>query len=647
MRRLSARGSFRPPLLIAVILVLSAVPALAVVSDDFNSPSLNTGLWTFHDPVGNVSYYASGTNVVVDIPGGSIHDLWSTCNCGPRFVQPQSNSDFGIEVKFDTLPAEKYQMQGIIVGEDFDTYLRFDVQHDGGNASVFAAWVDGGSFSVYHSVDIGAAAAYLRVTRTGNNFLVEYSYDGVLWTPAGNVNRVINVSEVGFFFASSSSSSWGTPSFTGSIDYFFDTSAPMVPEDGGAPMAPTPPSIVTWYGDTQTFGDHGVAEPNVQILGRVSDPDGIATLSYSLNGGPSQPLSIGPSGLRLYHGGDFNAEIDRNDLNPGSNELVITAEDNLAEQSQKVVTLNRVDGVTWPNPDYIDWQVSSNPNDVGQVIDGLWRITPDGVRTGEGGIGYDRWIAIGESTWNPEYEVLVSFLVNRAVQSNAIGIVVGWEQHTGALQPPFQQNYMALGCLSGLDTSPELFLLRQGGLVEASTPWPGAQENVWYKMRIRTEDAGGGMSHVSCKMWEAAAQEPGAWDVEADFTTSPGSILLLADFADVTFGNAWISPLGPTGIAADAPPSVHLSRVLNRPNPYSARTDVDFTLARQGSVDFTVFDVAGRVVYRETLADARAGQNRMIFNGLDSRQQALASGVYFYRLESAGQMVTRKMVITR
>ena len=45
------------------------------------------------------------------------------------------------------------------------------------------------------------------------------------------------------------------------------------------------PDIDLWEGHTQYFGENGSPQPYVNILGSVSDPDGIASLVYSLNGG--------------------------------------------------------------------------------------------------------------------------------------------------------------------------------------------------------------------------------------------------------------------------------------------------------------------------------------------------------------------------
>jgi hypothetical protein len=44
---------------------------------------------------------------------------------------------------------------------------------------------------------------------------------------------------------------------------------------------------------------------------------------------------------------------------------------------------------------------------------------------------------------------------------------------------------------------------------------------------------------------------------------------------------------------------------------------------------------------------ARAGWQRVPFSGDDASGRALASGVYFYRVDADGTTATRKMVIAR
>jgi len=80
----------------------------------------------------------------------------------------------------------------------------------------------------------------------------------------------------------------------------------------------------------------------------------------------------------------------------------------------------------------------------------------------------------------------------------------------------------------------------------------------------------------------------------------------------------------------------------NAPNPFNPDTFISFTLPSDENVRITVYDITGREAAR--LVDSRmsAGTHRIVFNGED-----LASGVYFYRLESKNRVSTGKMLLLK
>ncbi|MGH9260859.1 MAG: hypothetical protein ACRD08_13345, partial [Acidimicrobiales bacterium] len=159
------------------------------------------------------------------------------------------------------------------------------------------------------------------------------------------------------------------------------------------------PTIDLWYGDVQAVGEYGRSQEWANVLGRVSDvDDAVTSLTYSLNGGPALPLTIGPgNNPRLVRFGDFNVEIDRDALVPGNNSVVIRATDQGGNQTQRTVTLVHTPSVTWPLPTSVDWAGVSTPSDVVDVVDGRWSAGSSGARTVE--TGYDRLFAVGDETW--------------------------------------------------------------------------------------------------------------------------------------------------------------------------------------------------------------------------------------------------------
>ncbi len=101
----------------------------------------------------------------------------------------------------------------------------------------------------------------------------------------------------------------------------------------------------------------------------------------------------------------------------------------------------------------------------------------------------------------------------------------------------------------------------------------------------------------------------------------------------------------PTAVSGPArSPSLVVSDVY--PNPFAGSASMDLALATSSSVRVEVFDVAGRSVRVLEFA-GETGSRRVEFDGRDQSGHLLPSGVYFCRVEVAGEMQTRKMVIAR
>lgn len=91
-----------------------------------------------------------------------------------------------------------------------------------------------------------------------------------------------------------------------------------------------------------------------------------------------------------------------------------------------------------------------------------------------------------------------------------------------------------------------------------------------------------------------------------------------------------------TGIPSD----FNLSQ--NYPNPFNPTTKIRYDLPEKGNVKLVVFDQLGRQVSELINGVKSAGSYEVEFNGSN-----LASGIYFYKLEVAGQIFTKKMILVK
>ena len=85
----------------------------------------------------------------------------------------------------------------------------------------------------------------------------------------------------------------------------------------------------------------------------------------------------------------------------------------------------------------------------------------------------------------------------------------------------------------------------------------------------------------------------------------------------------------------------------NVPNPFNPATQVRFSLARDGMAEIDVLDLQGRVVRTLLSGIMTAGEQTVRWDGRDDAGRNVASGAYFVRLRSAGQVATHKVTLMK
>ncbi len=83
------------------------------------------------------------------------------------------------------------------------------------------------------------------------------------------------------------------------------------------------------------------------------------------------------------------------------------------------------------------------------------------------------------------------------------------------------------------------------------------------------------------------------------------------------------------------------------PNPFRASTQVRFELVRPGAARLRVFDLQGRVVAELVDGVRGAGSHVATWTGRNVGGEAVASGVYFLRLEAGGKSMNQKVFRVR
>ena len=99
-------------------------------------------------------------------------------------------------------------------------------------------------------------------------------------------------------------------------------------------------------------------------------------------------------------------------------------------------------------------------------------------------------------------------------------------------------------------------------------------------------------------------------------------------------------------IVTGATPTITAGLTM-RPNPFNPSTTVFYSMPTAGEVTVSVYDIKGRLVQTLVNTSKPAGDYSVTWNGLNSQGQAVASGVYFMRMDAPGVGITRKAVLLK
>ena len=88
-----------------------------------------------------------------------------------------------------------------------------------------------------------------------------------------------------------------------------------------------------------------------------------------------------------------------------------------------------------------------------------------------------------------------------------------------------------------------------------------------------------------------------------------------------------------------------LSISQNKPNPSKGVTHITYQLPKKSNVSLKIYDSTGRVVKTLVQEEQDAGPYTLMWNGTDNRSNKVTNGTYFYILESAGEILTRKVIV--
>jgi hypothetical protein len=86
----------------------------------------------------------------------------------------------------------------------------------------------------------------------------------------------------------------------------------------------------------------------------------------------------------------------------------------------------------------------------------------------------------------------------------------------------------------------------------------------------------------------------------------------------------------------------------NFPNPFNPETTIEFNNPVQGLVNINIYNLKGQLVKNLLEDNLKQGVHKVIWQGRDSDDKQVASGVYFYKISSENnQSVTKKIILMK
>ena len=85
----------------------------------------------------------------------------------------------------------------------------------------------------------------------------------------------------------------------------------------------------------------------------------------------------------------------------------------------------------------------------------------------------------------------------------------------------------------------------------------------------------------------------------------------------------------------------------NYPNPFNPSTTIKYQIPELSFVTLKIYDILGNEVITLVNEELAAGKHEVEFNSHSGEVRNLSSGVYFYQLQAASFLETKKMLLIK
>ena len=85
----------------------------------------------------------------------------------------------------------------------------------------------------------------------------------------------------------------------------------------------------------------------------------------------------------------------------------------------------------------------------------------------------------------------------------------------------------------------------------------------------------------------------------------------------------------------------------NYPNPFNPETTIKYSVAKAGKVNLSIYNIKGQLVRTLVNENQEPSYRSIVWKGENNNGSKVSSGVYFYRLQTAEKVMTKKMLLMK
>ena len=166
---------------------------------------------------------------------------------------------------------------------------------------------------------------------------------------------------------------------------------------------------------------------------------------------------------------------------------------------------------------------------------------------------------------------------------------------------------------------------------------------------VRSANEEDGIKKIDEGLWAWNAEQK-KLELLNPATIEPGMGYVVQAYRDADIIISFVPPLVPVPAPSQTP--IETKLLANFPNPFNPETWIPFTLKEAGGVTVSIHAVSGHLVRTLDLGHLRSGfyatkDTAAYWDGRNAQGDKVASGVYFYTLETDAVSYTRKMLLLK